>query len=59
MCSSDLLLPAAGIVRVGGIASTAATQDEVRAAGALDIWKLLLRRELPAAKPETNQDSHA
>lgn len=24
-----------------------------------DIWKLLLRRELPAAKPETNQDSHA
>ena len=34
LASGDLL-PAAGTVRVGGIASTAATQDEVRAAGAL------------------------
>ena len=60
LASGDLL-PAAGTVRVGGIASTAATQDEVRAAGALvaqSTWLFAgtiaynLRLADPAAGPE-------
>ena len=60
LASGDLL-PAAGTVRVGGIASTAATQDEVRAAGALvaqSTWLFAgtiadnLRLADPTATPE-------
>ena len=60
LASGDLL-PAAGTVRVGGIASTAATQDEVRAAGALvaqSTWLFAgtiadnLRLADPTAAPE-------
>ena len=60
LASGDLL-PAAGTVRVGGIASTAATQDEVRAASALvtqSTWLFAgtiadnLRLADPAATPE-------
>ena len=60
LASGDLL-PAAGTVRVGGIASTAATQDEVRAAGALvaqSTWLFAgtiadnLRLVDPTATPE-------
>ena len=60
LASGDLL-PAAGTVRVGGIASTAATQDEVRAASALvaqSTWLFAgtiadnLRLADPTATPE-------
>ena len=60
LASGDLL-PAAGTVRVGGIASTAATQDEVRATGALvaqSTWLFAgtiadnLRLADPTATPE-------
>ena len=60
LASGDLL-PAAGTVRVDGIASTAATQDEVRAAGALvaqSTWLFAgtiadnLRLADPTATPE-------
>ena len=60
LASGDLL-PAAGTVRVGGIASTAATQDEVRAASALvaqSTWLFAgtiadnLRLADPTAGPE-------
>ena len=60
LASGDLL-PAAGTVRVDGIASTAATQDEVRATGALvaqSTWLFAgtiadnLRLADPTATPE-------